>query len=316
MFTGNELGALLGWWALQCLKFQSPDIDLKECYMLASTVSSKMLRSMAKVEGFNFVETLTGFKWMGNKSYELINDGKMVLFAFEEAIGFMFAPTVLDKDGVSAAFHLASLAAFLKTNKQTLFGKLQELYERYGFHYTSNSYFLCYEPDIIAKIFERIRNFQHAPNTVSDELSSSSSSMPPALSMFHSETTKLMFYFIYVLFSVFLCAAFTSQYPGHVHNGKYAISTVRDLTTGIDTCQKDGKALLPPSKSSQMVTFTFENGAVITLRTSGTEPKIKYYAEMCASSTEKYANYSYAICNLHLCFRRKLLTLCLFVLCV
>lgn len=33
--------------------------------MLASTVSSKMLRAMAEIEGFNFVETLTGFKWMG-----------------------------------------------------------------------------------------------------------------------------------------------------------------------------------------------------------------------------------------------------------
>lgn len=31
-----------------------------------------------------------------------------------------------------------------------------------------------------------------------------------------------------------------------------------------------------------MITFTFQNGCVATLRTSGTEPKIKYYAEMCA----------------------------------
>lgn len=36
------------------------------------------------------------------------------------------------------------------------------------------------------------------------------------------------------------------------------------------------------SKGSQMITFTFQNGCVATLRTSGTEPKIKYYAEMCA----------------------------------
>lgn len=40
--------------------------------------------------------------------------------------------------------------------------------------------------------------------------------------------------------------------------------------------------VLPVSKSSQMITFTFQNGCVATLRTSGTEPKIKYYAEMCA----------------------------------
>lgn len=165
VFTGNEIGALLGWWALECFKMQSPKKDLKDCYMLASTVSSKMLRAMAKAEGFNFIETLTGFKWMGNKSHELINDGKSVLFAFEEAIGFMFNPTVLDKDGISAACHLASLTAFLKLKNQTLCTKLKELYQRYGFHYTSNSYFLCYEPDTITKIFERIRNF-HGMNTV------------------------------------------------------------------------------------------------------------------------------------------------------
>lgn len=170
VFTGNELGALLGWWALECYKMQSPDEDLKDCYMLASTVSSKMLRAVAKAEGFNFIETLTGFKWMGNKSHELINDGKKVLFAFEEAIGFMFSSTVLDKDGVSAACHLASLTAYLKTKNQTLCDKLKELYKRYGFHYTSNSYFLCYEPKTITKIFERIRNFQHAHNTVSTKL--------------------------------------------------------------------------------------------------------------------------------------------------
>ena len=37
---------------------------------------------------------------------------------------------------------------------------------------------------------------------------------------------------------------------------------------------------LPSSASSQMITFYFENGAVLTMRTSGTEPKIKYYSEM------------------------------------
>lgn len=125
-----------------------------------------MLRAVARAEGFNFVETLTGFKWMGNKAFELIGEGKTVLFAFEEAIGFMFAPTVLDKDGVSAACHLATMSAYLKSKNQTLCEKLKNLYEQYGYHYTNNSYFLCYEPDVIVKIFERIRNFQKAPNTV------------------------------------------------------------------------------------------------------------------------------------------------------
>uniref|UniRef100_A0A1X7UA45 Uncharacterized protein n=1 Tax=Amphimedon queenslandica TaxID=400682 RepID=A0A1X7UA45_AMPQE len=41
-------------------------------------------------------ETLTGFKWMGNLSYTFLEKGEEVLFAFEEAIGFMFGTTVLD----------------------------------------------------------------------------------------------------------------------------------------------------------------------------------------------------------------------------
>lgn len=36
-----------------------------------------------------------------------------------------------------------------------------------------------------------------------------------------------------------------------------------------------------------MITFTFKNGLVVTLRTSGTEPKMKYYAEMCGKPDEK-----------------------------
>ena len=36
-----------------------------------------------------------------------------------------------------------------------------------------------------------------------------------------------------------------------------------------------------------MITFTFKNGLVVTLRTSGTEPKIKYYSELCAPPEEQ-----------------------------
>ena len=73
-------------------------------------------------------ETLTGFKWMGNKASELIKNGKSVLFAYEEAIGFMCGPNVLDKDGVSAGACVAEMAAYLETLGLTLMEKLKELY--------------------------------------------------------------------------------------------------------------------------------------------------------------------------------------------
>ena len=62
---------------------------------------------------------------------------------------------------------------------------------------------------------------------------------------------------------------------------------VRDLTTGYDSSQPDLKALFPSDPKSQMITFTFENGVVATLRTSGTEPKLKYYAEYCGKPEQK-----------------------------
>jgi phosphomannomutase len=237
VFTGNELGSLLAWWAIYCYRQQHADMDLSDCYLLASTVSSKMLKSIAKVDGLNFEETLTGFKWMGNRSVELMDQGKTVLYAFEEAIGFMFSSTVLDKDGVSAACHLATMCSYLaaQPQPQTLASKLNELYETYGYHYSLVSYFLCYDPPTIERIFKRIRCMD------------------------------------------------ANGYPGSVLGGRYPIASIRDLTTGVDTAQSDGKARLPCSKSSQMITFTFGNGAVVTLRTSGTEPKIKYYAELCGA---------------------------------
>lgn len=55
MFTGNELAALFGWWMFSCWKENcSEDADVKNVYMLATTVSSKILRAIALKEGFHF----------------------------------------------------------------------------------------------------------------------------------------------------------------------------------------------------------------------------------------------------------------------
>uniref|UniRef100_A0A8C3U073 Phosphoglucomutase 2 like 1 n=1 Tax=Catharus ustulatus TaxID=91951 RepID=A0A8C3U073_CATUS len=234
VFTGNELAALFGWWMFSCWKENcSPDADVRNVYMLATTVSSKILRAIALKEGFHFEETLPGFKWIGSRVKNLLDNGKEVLFAFEESIGFMCGTSVLDKDGVSAAVVIAEMATYLQGQGLTLAQKLLDIYETYGYHISKTSYFLCYDPPTIKRIFERLRNFE-GPQC----------------------------------------------YPKCC--GAYNILHVRDVTTGYDSSQLNHKSVLPVSRNSQMLTFTFQNGCVATLRTSGTEPKIKYYAEMCA----------------------------------
>ncbi|KAH8372468.1 hypothetical protein KR093_011677, partial [Drosophila rubida] len=243
LFNGNEVGALLAWWCLELHKLNDPNFKLSNCVMIASTVSSKILKSMAAVEGFIAYETLTGFKWMGNKAIEEQLAGRKVLFAFEEAIGFMVSTNVLDKDGVSAAAHVATMANYLRSEKNlTLQQKLHEIYSTYGYHTSNCSYVLCHDQEIITQIFKRLRTFDNGkPNT----------------------------------------------YPTSILDGEFEIQDVRDLTTGYDSSAADKRATLPVSSSSQMITFTFKNGLVVTLRTSGTEPKMKYYAEMCGKPEDK-----------------------------
>nr|XP_039265824.1 phosphoglucomutase-2-like [Styela clava] len=253
IFTGNELGALFGWWAWHryLIKKNNDRSDVKNVYMISSTVSSNILKSMAKVEGFNFEDTLTGFKWMGNRTDELMKQGKTVLFAFEEAIGYMFGTNVLDKDGISALSVIAEAGVYLRSKNMTFTKQLDEIYSKYGFHTSNNSYYISYDQQKIAGMFHRLRNYTDSDNVIIDEKRG-------------------------------------GRYPKMLD--RFEITDIRDLTTGFDSRQEDKTATLPTSKSSEMLTFYFRNGVVLTLRTSGTEPKIKYYSEIAAAIGEHISN--------------------------
>ena len=77
-------------------------------------------------------ETLTGFKWMGNRSEEIESSDPScrVLMAFEEAIGFMCGTNVLDKDGVSAAAKIAEMVNHLEGKGESLSSQLNGLYRK------------------------------------------------------------------------------------------------------------------------------------------------------------------------------------------
>jgi len=107
VFTGDQLGSLF---AAQIVEqYKADGKPLEKLAMVASTVSSKMIESMASKEGFKFVECLTGFKFIGNTGLDLVRDGYEVPFGYEEAIGYMFGHGIRDKDGVAATVSCALL---------------------------------------------------------------------------------------------------------------------------------------------------------------------------------------------------------------
>jgi phosphoglucomutase len=129
--------------------------------MLASAVSTGMLEAMAKIEGFHFEETLTGFKWLGNVAIQLQKNGFDARYAFEEAIGYMFSDVVHDKDAVAAGTVFLTAVQHWRSEGLTPWGKLQQLYERYGHFESVNSYFISPSSSLTSRVFENIRTLEH-----------------------------------------------------------------------------------------------------------------------------------------------------------
>ncbi|CAD6569427.1 MAG: Phosphoglucomutase-3 [Alectoria sarmentosa] len=150
-FTGDQVGVLLSAHLAKIIKPERTGDD----WMLTTAVSSQMLSVLAEAQGFVVEETLTGFKWLGNRSLALQSKGKRVHFAYEEALGYMFPDIVHDKDGIAAA------VVFLRACKDwpscSPWAKLQELYRDYGYFHTINTYWRSPDMAATSAVFDQVR---------------------------------------------------------------------------------------------------------------------------------------------------------------
>lgn len=88
-----------------------------------------MIKGITLKNKGRFEETLTGFKWIGNKAIDLEKEGYKVLFSYEEAIGFCVGSHVRDKDGITAAASLAELYTQLCEKGLTFSDYLENIYK-------------------------------------------------------------------------------------------------------------------------------------------------------------------------------------------
>ena len=99
---------------------------------MTTLVSSSLLGTMAADHGVHFAETFTGFKWIARAVLD--RPQLRLVFAYEQALGYLVTPRPLDKDGISAAVLLAEVAAVAAEEGTTLQGRLDDLAARYGRH--------------------------------------------------------------------------------------------------------------------------------------------------------------------------------------
>jgi phosphomannomutase len=168
MLRGDELGGLLG----EFLLSSRPD-GVAAC----SIVSSSLLSKIAAAYGVRYVDTLTGFKWIGR-----VPD---LVFGYEEALGYCVDPAaVKDKDGVSTLVRVLQLAAQAKADGRTLLDLLDDLAKRYGLHATDQLSARVEDLSLIAAAMGRLRATPptslggHEVEQV-DDLSGGSEQLPP-----------------------------------------------------------------------------------------------------------------------------------------
>ncbi|WP_195258989.1 phospho-sugar mutase [Bacillus paralicheniformis] len=133
VLTGNQTGALLLHYLLsqKQQKGTLPDNGV----VLKTIVTSEMGRDIAASFGLDTIDTLTGFKFIGEKIKQFEASGEYAFqFGYEESYGYLIGDFARDKDAVQAALLAVEVCAFYKKQGKSLYDGLLELYQTFGFY--------------------------------------------------------------------------------------------------------------------------------------------------------------------------------------
>jgi len=133
VLTGNQTGGLLLHYILS--QKQKQGTLPKNGVVLKTIVTSEFGRDIAASFRLPTVDTLTGFKFIGEKIKQYEQTGQyMFQFGYEESYGYLIGDFARDKDAVQAAVLAVEVCAFYKKNGLSLYEGLMQLFEQYGYY--------------------------------------------------------------------------------------------------------------------------------------------------------------------------------------
>jgi len=160
LLTGNQIGSILAWYRAS-RHFELGivnETNRKNTAIIKTFVTTDLQKAIAEKFGIRCVETLTGFKYIGEKlgKYEAaipaelrkgythlpeartrelrLQYSTLYIFGGEESYGYSASDFVRDKDGNSAAVLIAEAAAYAKSRNLTLPELLDEIFSEYGYY--------------------------------------------------------------------------------------------------------------------------------------------------------------------------------------
>ncbi len=131
LFTGNQTGALLVKFVLDMHRgMLNPKSTL-----VKTIVTSELGANIGRKYGLQVEETLTGFKYIGDKINKYEDSGEQeFVIGYEESYGYLVGTHARDKDAVVSSMLICQMAAWYKNHGKTLVDGLNEIYDEYGYY--------------------------------------------------------------------------------------------------------------------------------------------------------------------------------------
>lgn len=225
ILTGNQTGALM----LEYLLRTKSELNMLSSNgsVIKTIVTSEIGKDIADTYNVSTINTLTGFKFIGEKIHDFEKMGGIdFLFGYEESCGYLIGDFVRDKDAVQAALFITEVANDYNQKGMTLYDGLQSIWNRYGFYQEDLISLTLKGQEGALKIQEMIESVRKTP-----------------------------------IDSI----------------GGLKVIAMEDYLSKIKVNLKSGEKSHLKFPSSNVIKLLLENDAWITLRPSGTEPKIKFY---------------------------------------
>lgn len=167
LITGNQIGALLVDFVLSNRK----DTLNEKSTLVKTIVTSEVGADIARSYGLQVVDTLTGFKYIGEQigKYEIDGDKEFVI-GYEESYGYLVGTHARDKDAVVSSMLICQMAAYHKNNARTLIDALNNIYEKFGFYLDALDTFVLKGKDGAEKIQSIMTNMRENGQSLFDNI--------------------------------------------------------------------------------------------------------------------------------------------------
>ena len=165
LLTGNQIGALL----IDYILSNKDLSDLNNPVIIKSIVTSNLGSDIAKKKSVKTLQTLTGFKFIGERMNQFEEAKKIgdsaknydFIFGYEESYGFLCGTHARDKDAVVSALLICEMSAKYKKLGYNMLDRLNEIYEEFGYYYDTQVSLVFKgkeDSEKIGKIMEQLRN--------------------------------------------------------------------------------------------------------------------------------------------------------------